>query len=373
MIFKRLHKLNKVKRLTILSFIGEVLPHQWDRDDGTNKGGLRMKIVRNIMVLLTVTLALSLLVGFITTNNHAESDEVTLIRFGHGAAETNERHLAVLKFKELVEKRSNGKIQVEVFPSEQLGSEAEMIESVTFNDLQMVASSAFSQYDQRISVFELPYLFDSYEEAWSVLDGEIGQQVAKPFLDDNLRILAYFENGFRHVTSNKPIEKPEDLKGLKIRTPEFPLSISTFKAFNSNPTPMAFGELYMALQQGTVDAQENPVANIFASKFSEVQDYLNMTAHQYMPLPVAISEEFWQSLKLEEQEIIQKSALEAAHFHRDILRENEENMINELKAAGMEVIEPNHEAFREKAAIVYEDYKQKFGEEFVNNVLKAVE
>ncbi|HZG72375.1 MAG TPA: DctP family TRAP transporter solute-binding subunit, partial [Chondromyces sp.] len=283
------------------------------------------------------------------------------------------RHMAVMHFKELVEERSDGKINVLVYPSEQLGSEAEMIESVTFNDLQMVAASAFSQYDARIGVFELPYLFDSYEEAWSTLDGEIGQEVAEPFLEHNLRILAYFENGFRHVTSNKPVESPEDLKGVKIRTPENPLSINTFKAFGANPTPMAFGELYMALQQGTVDAQENPVANAYASKFNEVQDYLNLTAHQYMPLPVAVSEDFWQSLTPEQQGVIESSAKETAQFHRDLLRKNEDKMIQELKNAGMKVIESDVEAFRAKSEPVYDIYKEKFGEEFINNILKEVE
>ncbi|MDT8862109.1 TRAP transporter substrate-binding protein [Alkalihalobacillus sp. MEB130] len=332
-----------------------------------------MKTIRNIMIFATASLAVSILVVFISTGNMVGSEGVKLIRFGHGAAESNERHLAVMKFKELVEEKSEGTLSVLVYPNEQLGSEAEMIESVTFNDLQMVASSAFSQYDQRISVFELPYLFESYEEAWSVLDGDIGQDVAEPFLENNLRIIAYFENGFRHVTSNMPIESPEDLRGLKIRTPEFPLSVSTFRSLGANPTPMAFGELYMALQQGTVDAQENPVANIFASKFNEVQTYLNMTTHQYFSLPVAISEEFWQSLTFEEQEIIETSAKEAAQFHRDLLRENEESMIADLQAAGMEIVEPDLEAFRDRAIPVYDSYKSRFGEDLVNNILKAVE
>jgi len=332
-----------------------------------------MKAFQKLMVFLTIGLALSILVVFFTTNNAVGSDDVTLIRFGHGAAESNERHLAVMKFKELVEEKSQGEMKVQVYPNEQLGSEAEMIESVTFNDLQMVAASAFSQYDQRISVFELPYLFDTYEEAWKVLDGEIGQKVAAPLLEDGLRIVSYFENGFRHVTSNVPIEEPGDLKGLKIRTPEFPLSVSTFKAFGSNPTPMAFGELYMALQQGTVDAQENPIANIYASKFNEIQDYLNLTGHQYMPLPVAISEEFWQTLTPEEQEIIISSAREAAQFHRDILRENEEEMLSELQNAGMTVIQPDREKFREKAEGVYQAYQKRFGEDFIQDILKAVE
>ena len=324
---------------------------------------------RVFMIFILFAMATSIAVVFFTTSN-AASDDITIIRFGHGQPETNERHTTVLHFKELVEEKSNGKIQIEIYPNEQLGSEPEMIESVTFNDLQMVAASAFTQYDQRISVFELPYLFDSYEDAWETLDGEVGKEIAEPFLKDNLRIIAYFENGFRQITANKPINTPEDLKGIKIRTPEFPISVSTFTSLGANPTPMAFGELYMALQQGTVDAQENPVANTYASKFNEIQDYLIMSNHQYMPLPVAISQEFWQTLTVEEQAIIEESALDSAQFHRDLLRANEEKMIQELKDAGMEVIYPSTELFREKAEVVYDDFKKQYGDEIVDRVRK---
>ena len=332
-----------------------------------------MKKFRNFMIIATAVLAVGIGVTVFTSDHIVESDEVITIRFGHGSAETNERHLAVMKFKELVEEKSNGEINVEVFPSEQLGSEAEMIESVTFNDLQMVAASAFSQYDQRISVFELPYLFDSYEQAWNVLDGEVGDEVAELFLEDNLRILAYFENGFRHVTSNRPVKTQDDLAGLKIRTPEFPLSLSTFKAFGSNPTPMAFGELYMGLQQGTVDAQENPVANIYASKFQEVQDYLNLTAHQYMPLPVAISDEFWQGLSAENQQLIETSSQEAAQFHRELVQSNEESMLEELEAEGMEIVQTDTESFKKAASKVQEEFKAKFGDRLVDQILRTLE
>lgn len=332
-----------------------------------------MKKFRNLMIILTLLLAASIGIIVLTSDQVASSDGKITIRFGHGSAETNERHLAVMKFKELVEEKSNGTINVQVFPSEQLGSEAEMIESVTFNDLQMVAASAFSQYDQTISVFELPYLFESYEQAWNVLDGEVGEKVAEPFLEDNLRILTYFENGFRHVTSNIPINSQADLAGLKIRTPEFPLSLSTFKSFGSNPTPMAFGELYMGLQQGTVDAQENPVANIYASKFQEVQSHLNLTSHQYMPLPVAISDEFWQSLSEENQKVVKESAQEAAQFHRNLVQNNEADMLEELQAEGMEIVQPDLETFQQSASKVHEQFRVKFGNELLDDITKALE
>lgn len=325
------------------------------------------------MILITLALGISLLVVFVTTGEAINSDDRIVLRFGHGAAETNERHIAVKHFKELVEKRSNGKIEVHIYPNEQLGSEAEMIESVTLNDLQMVASSAFSQYDQQISIIELPYLFDSYEEAWNVLDGPIGKEIAEPLLEDNLRILAYFENGFRHVTANKPVEKPEDFRGLKIRTPEFPLSLSTFNSLGANPTPMAFGELYMALQQGTVDAQENPVANIYASKFQEVQDYLNFTKHQYMALPAAINEEFWQSLSAEHKQIVEESSRDAAQYHRELIVEKEEKMIEELQEDGMQMVRPETDPFKEMTKVVYESFRKQFGDALLDKVLNEVQ
>lgn len=331
-----------------------------------------MNKLRNIVVSLIVALSIGLVVVFFTTGNVLSKD-VTTIRFGHDAAETNERHVAVKHFKELVEEKSNGEMEVIIFPSDQLGSESEKVESVTLNDLQMVTASAFSQYDQRIGVFELPYLFESYEKAWEVLDGEIGKELAEPFLEDNLRILTYFENGFRHITANKPIENLGDLRGLKIRTPEFPISLSTFSALGANPTPMAFGELYMGLQQGTVDAQENPVANTYASKFNEVQNHLIMSGHQYIPMPVAISEEFWQSLTAEEQKIVEESALETAEFHRDLVTNKEEQIIEELEESGMTVIYPDTKLFEENVDIVYENFKKKFGEEFVDRVIEAAE
>src|SRR5699024_6624073 len=207
-----------------------------------------MKFIRNLITVIVLFLSVSNLYVISTAGEIAISKEdITTIRIGHDQPITNERHLAIEHFKELTQKKSGGQIRVLIYPNNQLGSEAEMIESVTLNDLQMVAASAFSQYDERISVFELPYLFDSYEQAWNVLDGEVGDEIGSIFLEDNLRILAYFENGFRHVTANKPIESPEDMKGLKIRTPEFPVSLSTFNALSANPTPMSFGELYTAL------------------------------------------------------------------------------------------------------------------------------
>ena len=329
-----------------------------------------MKILRGLLLGIIAVLAITVVYGFVTTSETVESDGDVIIRFAHGQPESNERHEAVMRFKELVEEQSD--MEVRVYPNEQLGSEAEMIESVSLNDLQMVAASAFSQYNENISIFELPYLFQNYEEAWEVLDGEVGEEVAEPLLEDNLRIIAYFENGMRHVTANKKIESPEDFQGLSIRTPEFPLSLATFQAMGGNPTPMAFGELYMSLQQGTVDAQENPISNIYTSRFQEVQQYLNKTSHQYMPLPVAISDDFWESLSEEQQQVVETSAQEAAQYHRDLIVENEEEIEGILEEEGMEVVEMDTELFREKTESVHETYRNLYGDEMLDKILKQL-
>jgi TRAP-type transport system periplasmic protein len=342
----------------------------------TKTGGKGMKsgkVLTTILLCLVIGL-LSACSSDSSTNAKEGNDgeKQVVLKFGHGAAETNARHEAVLKFKELVEEKSEGNIKVEVFPNETLGSEPQMVESVAFNDLQMVAAGTYAQYHEKMAVFELPYLFSSPEKAWEVLDGPIGEEVAEPLLDDNLRILAYFENGTRQITNNvKPIETPADLKGIKLRTPEVPVAISTFKTLGANPTPMAFGELYMALQQGTVDGQENPLTNIAASKFQEVQKYLSLTGHQYSPLPVAISEEFWQSLSKEQQEIVASSAKEAAQFHRDLVKANDEKLVEELKSAGMAVNEPDKAPFQAMAKEVYKEYEDVYGKDLIEKLIKA--
>lgn len=302
------------------------------------------------------------------------NEDQIVINFAHSAAEANSRHTAILKFKELVEERSNNEIVVNVYGNEVLGSEPQMVESVELDELQMVASSTFAQYEPKMDVFSLPFLFDSNEKAWEVLDGPIGKEVAEPLLDYNLRILAHMENGMRHITNNKkPIETVEDLENMVIRVPEIPILLSIFDALGTNATPMAFGELYMALQQGTVDGQENPISNIHASKFYEVQKYLSLTGHSYQPTTIAISEAFWQSLSPEHQEIVEESSAEIAQFHRDMVMADEEKLFKEVEEYGMEINEPDKEVFREVTKSVYEEYENVFGKDLIERVIEAAQ
>lgn len=306
----------------------------------------------------------------------SNSDKTYVIKFGHGSAESNARHLSALKFKEVVERNTNGKIKVEVYPNEVLGSEREMIEAVQMNAIQVTGAGTglYAGFDPKIGVIELPYLFDTFEEAWKVLDGPIGTELAQPLLSKGIRILAYWENGFRQVTNNvRPINTPEDFSGLKIRVPEIPISISIFKHLGANPTPMPFGELYMALRQGVIDGQENPLTNIYASKFYEVQKYLSLTKHQYSPFPVAISENFWQQLPSEYQRIIQEAANEARDYHRQLIKQDDERLVDELKSKGMEVnTPPDLTPFRQKVQGVYEEFSSTYGTDIIQNIKSAV-
>ena len=327
------------------------------------------KITKAVTLFLMAVLAISLIYVFFTQR---EIDDGTIyIRLGHDQPVNNERHIALVKFEELVEERSDGKIQVEIYPNGLLGTAAVLLESVSFNDMEMVSTSSTSQFGSLISVFELPYLFDTYQDAWSVLDGEIGREVADYYLKDNLKLIAYYENGFRQITSNRVIHSPDDLNGLKISTPEFPISIRTFNALGANPTPMGFSELYTALQQGTVDAQENPVANAYTNKFQEVQRYMIMSNHQYMPQHLHISNEFFEGLDPEYQKIILDAAQEGADYHRQLLRENEARMIAELEEDGMEIIEVDMEQFSALVDPVYEWFAGLHGEEIIERIRQA--
>jgi len=187
-------------------------------------------------------------------------------------------------FKKYVEEQSEGRIKVELYPNAQLGGDREMAEAVQVGILQIALPvvSVTSSFEKSFNVVEMPYLFTTRESAFKALDGDLGQELDRRLLKTGMMNLGYYENGFRHITNNKgPIHSPADLKGVKIRTMEVPPHITFFKKLGANPTPMSFGELYTALQQGTVDAQENPLAIINESRLYEVQKYISLTGHVF--------------------------------------------------------------------------------------------
>lgn len=288
--------------------------------------------------------------------------KTTVIRIGHSDQPDNEINVQLLHFADAVKERTNGEIEIQVFAAEQLGPNSEMVEQVEFGtlDAMMLPSGQEANYCPKFKALSLPFLFSDYDHVYRVLDGEIGEELLEGLSDHNMIQIAYWENGLRQFTNNKrAIEKPEDMKGLKFRTPEDAMTIAIFEAFGASASPFAFSELYLALQQGTFDGQENPVMNIWANKFQNVQKYLTMVNYQYQPKDMIFSLTTWNKLTAEQQEIIKEAALEFGAAHRQAIRDKEADQLKELEEAGMEIGYPDVQPFIDQAQSVYEDfYKQ---------------
>jgi len=308
------------------------------------------------------------------TPKEEQKAEAKVLKVAHTLAIDHPYQTGLVKFGELLKERTNGKYSIEVFPSAQLGSEREAIEGVQMGtiDLTLVSTAPLAGFSDAFLVNDLPFIFSSREHAYKVLDGEICQDMFSKLEGTGIKGLAYFENGFRNVTNSKrAIVKPEDMKGLKIRTMENQIHMDSFKVIGADPTPMAFGELFTALQQKTVDAQENPLAIISTSKFFEVQEHLALTGHFYAPAPLLISQALWEQLSDEEKEIFQKTANDARDFQRQVIFDMNNDLLEELKASGMKVTEPDKAEWQKAMQPVYDKWQDKIGKDLIEKVKAA--
>lgn len=241
-------------------------------------------------------------------------------------------------FVKQVEEGSQGKIKVELYPNAQLGGDRELCEGIQMGTIQMAipASAPLAGFDKRMQALELPYLFTSRAAAFEATDGVLGQKLNEFMAAKGILVLGYQENGFRHVTNNKnPVHSPADLKGLKIRTMENPMHIAYFKALGANPTPMSWGELYTALQQGTVDAQENPYAMIDDGKFYEVQKFVSETGHVFSYEVLVASKAFMEKLPEDLRALVTKAATDAIMEQRRLMEREESVFKEKVLKAGM--------------------------------------
>lgn len=295
--------------------------------------------------LFAVTLSLVALMG-LALAGPALAKTYT-IKMAYVVPETQSTHIAAAEvFKPYVEEASEGRIKVELYPNGQLGGDRQAIESVQLGTVHMTipAVAVLSGFEPKFQVFDLPFVFKSKEAAYKALDGELGDRLAALLIPLGMRNLAFAENGFRHVSNNKgPITKPEDLAGFKIRTMENPVHMATFKALGANPTPISFGELYTALQQKVVDAQENPIPLVYTSKFYEVQKYYSLTGHVYAATVVLVNDAFFTSLPEDLQDILVEGAVRYRTYQRELSQKQDEEMIAKLREAGMEVNELTEE------------------------------
>ena len=332
-----------------------------------------MKKISFIALALIVVMVLGTACGQ-TVDNPPISAEPTVIKLGMTINEQDSFYVCATKFSELVEERTNGAYDIQLFPNSSLGDERTMLESMQMGTLDsgIITSGPFVNFVPEFGVLDLPFLFPDNASAYKVLDGEIGKEILSKLEDHDLKGLAYAERGFRNLTNSvRPVRTAEDIKDLKIRVMENEVYLSAFKAMDVNAVPMAWTEALTALQQGTIQGQENPVNVIHAYKMWDSQKHVTMTRHAYAAAVITFSEEKFNSLPADVQEIFVQAAQEAAEYERAWVAENEEAQIADLKANGMELIEePDLESFRQAVQAVYEQYPQY--SEYLTRIKEAI-
>ncbi len=297
-------------------------------------------------------------------NGPRATSSIRLI-LGHGAAPGNPRSDAALKFEELVEAKSGNTIDVQILGQESVGSDSQMMISVAAGTLDMSINSQgpFASYVPESALIGLPFLFENSQHAYAVVDSpQVAEHLTRKAQEKGFHVLGYWDNGLRDITNSKhPINTPDDVSGLKIRTPDDTMTISIFNELHANPTPMAFGELYLALRTGAVDGQENPVVNIDSAKLNEVQPYLAKTGHKYETNPFVISSARWERLTPDQQRIITEAAEEARSYQRSLM-EGRTSEIDARYEQELDVTHPDKAEFREATASVYEQWKAQYPE-----------
>lgn len=301
-----------------------------------------------------------------TVQNNQQAPKVNknaefTMNIGHVAGSGHPVNQALLQFKKNVEQRTGGKVAVNVYDSGSLGGELEMLEQMNTGTLEssvLMSSSFWERYDTAANVTLIPFLFDSLEGARKAWKGELGNRFAKEIIEPNgSYVLSYWESGYRHMTDNdRPIVKPEDMKGIKFRTSENDMKIQMFKALDANVIMMPFSELFTALQQGTVGGQENPAANILNSSLYEVQKYMSLTGHMYDNCVFGVNKKWFDKLPADCQKIIREEADIGRTMDLELSDENK--FIEELKAKGMKVNEVDKDAFRVLVKPVWDKFEK---------------
>ena len=291
------------------------------------------------------TVLVTALLGATTLTFAQSAIKLTL---GHGAAPGNPRHEASVKFADVVKAKSNGRIEVQVAPSAQLGDDAAMVTALRTGAIDMTANSqgAVANAVPEYAAFGMPFMFSNPAQAFKVLDGPLGKELAEKSAEKGMIVLGYWDNGIRQMTNSKrPINKVEDMKGLKMRTPPDATLVDIMQALGAEAQQIKFAELYVALQQGVVDGQENPLVNIHSSKLYEVQKYLAMTNHQFQMTPFLMSKRTWDKLSEADRKIVQEAAAEATALQRKLSQEADDKLLADLKAKGVQVTIVDKSAF----------------------------
>ena len=289
----------------------------------------------------------------------------TVMKISYSTSITSHYGVGSTAFCDEVEKGTQGRYKCQQFPNAALGGEREMIEAVQLGtqDLANVSTGALGNFVPEVKIVDIPFLFRDYAHARKVMDGEFGQDLLKKMTAKGIVGLAWTENGFRHMTNSKrAINQASDANGLKMRTMENKVHMEGYKTFGILPTPMAWPEVFTALQQGTVDGQENPIPVILSAKLSQVQKHLSLTNHVYSPAVLIVAPNIWNKLSDADKKVFSEAAKKGAAAQRKKVNDDEANGIAELKKDGMQVVEQvNGESFRKAVAPAYAGYAKEFG------------
>jgi len=298
-----------------------------------------MKLFRRTLI---ATLAAAAATALLPLAAQAQDIKPRIIRFGYGLVENSNQGRAVKVFADEVEKRSGGKMRLRAVGAAALGSDVQMQQALIGGAQEMMVGSTATLVGivKEMALWDTPFLFNNGAEADAILDGPVGQKVMAKMPEKGLVGLVYWENGFRNLTNSKrPITKSEDLAGVKLRVMQNPVYLESFNALGANAIPMAFSELFGALETKTVDGQENPFNTILSSKFYEVQKYVSVTNHVYSPWIVFVSKKYWDGLSKDEQKVLMDAAKVSRDFERKDTRAEAAKAVADLKSKGMEVNE----------------------------------
>lgn len=287
--------------------------------------------------------------------------DVRVLKLGHGLDNTHSVHKAMVFMAERVKEESNGKMRIDIYPSQQLGSERELLELLQIGslDITKVSSSVLEGFEPLYKIFSVPFLFQNEEHRFTVYDGEIGRELLDAGQNIRLVGLTYYDAGTRSFyTKDRPIRHPDDLQGMKIRVQESPASLQMVNMLGGSATPISFGELYTALQQRIVDGAENNPPSLYLTRHYEVVDYYSLDEHTAVPDMLFASKFTWERLTNEEKEILRNAAQESAVYQRKLWKESTNEAMEAVQEAGIEVIYPDKEPFREKLQPMYEEYRK---------------
>ena len=279
-----------------------------------------------------------------------------------------------VKFADEVKARTNGRVEVTVAPSAQLGDDAAMVTALRTGALDMSANSqgALANTVPEYAAFGLPFLFTDLPQAWKTLDGDVGRTLAAKTAEKGMVVLGYWDNGIRHMSNSKrPLLKPEDLKGLKMRTPPDAVTVDIMQALGAEAQQIKFSELYVALQQGVVDGQENPLTNLHSAKLYEVQKYVSLTGHKYEMTPFLMSKRTWERLSESDRKAVREAANEATALQRKLSKESDDSLVTELKSKGTQVDMVDKAAFQKATAVVIGKWEASPIGPFVKQVVAA--